>query len=167
MGEWVIVTPPVVDFGEILQNKNRKAEIYEKRIKIQNIRSSAIKLNFKHTYSNFKIIDLDDQNVSIASGLSKTIIIQINSDVVALGPVDESVRFKVDNVKDVEIPVRARPSQPHLTVEGDLDFGRIIASNQVVKKILKLKNTGMLNLVFRVTIKNYDLSNPKVIDDES
>ena len=36
-----------------------------------------------------------------------------------------------------------------------------------IKKILKLKNTGMLNLVFRVTIKNYDSPNPKVIDDES
>ena len=56
MGEWVILTPAVVEFGEILQHQKKRQHIetYEKRVKIQNVRPSAIKLNFKHSYKNFK-----------------------------------------------------------------------------------------------------------------
>ena len=53
MGEWVIVSPPVVDFGEIEVTKTAHA-FYETKIKIQNIRRTAIKVHFQHTYSTFK-----------------------------------------------------------------------------------------------------------------
>ena len=45
MEDWVIVTPPKVDFGEIVKKEERSS--FECSLKIQNIRSSGIKLNFQ------------------------------------------------------------------------------------------------------------------------
>ena len=43
---WVVVTPPKVDFGEISSDKNDE-RVFECSVKIQNIRSHGIKLNFQ------------------------------------------------------------------------------------------------------------------------
>ena len=47
---WVVVTPPKVDFGEISSDKNDE-RVFECSVKIQNIRSHGIKLNFQDRIS--------------------------------------------------------------------------------------------------------------------
>ena len=44
--DWVVVSPPKVDFGEISSDKNEE-RVFECSVKIQNIRSHGIKLNFQ------------------------------------------------------------------------------------------------------------------------
>ena len=44
--DWVVVSPPKVDFGEISSDKNED-RVFECSVKIQNIRSDGIKLNFQ------------------------------------------------------------------------------------------------------------------------
>ena len=48
--DWVVVSPPKVDFGEISINKNEERS-FECSVKIQNIRSHGIKLNFQERIS--------------------------------------------------------------------------------------------------------------------
>ena len=52
--DWVVVTPPKVDFGEISSNDER---VFECSVKIQNIRSHGIKLNFQDRIS---VVHFDD-----------------------------------------------------------------------------------------------------------
>ena len=55
--DWVVVTPTKVDFGEILSDKN---DVFECSVKIQNIRSHGIKLNFQDRISvvHFGVYDV-------------------------------------------------------------------------------------------------------------
>ena len=48
--DWVVVTPSKVDFGEISYDKN-DGQLFECSVKIQNIRSHGIKLNFQERVS--------------------------------------------------------------------------------------------------------------------
>ena len=58
---WVVVTPAKVDFGEISSDKN-EVELIECSVKIQNIRSHGIKLNFQGRVS---IIDCYGLNIEV------------------------------------------------------------------------------------------------------
>ena len=57
--DWVVVSPPKVDFGEISSDKNDE-RVFECSVKIQNIRSHGIKLNFQDRISivHFGVYDV-------------------------------------------------------------------------------------------------------------
>ncbi|XP_037829859.1 cilia- and flagella-associated protein 47-like [Kryptolebias marmoratus] len=144
MGERCVrVDPPVLEFKGV-----EVGQVYRRTVTVTNVGKTSKKIIIEKP--GLKLFDfiLTSQAEFVPSGLSVSGLLEFTPD--AEEEVRDHIQVHVDDVETLHIPVLGSPRVCSLITDSLLDFGCVVASNQVVSKLHPITNEGSAPGAFQV-----------------